>query len=126
MVNCHFDTMDIIINSLDMVVLAQSSGGGATTTSFQFDPSNVKALIGGFFGFILLISFVAAAGRIAWEFFVNKNQGGADMEVVYKMVFGIVGLIVFSVIWGTIFGDEFIVDASLESFDQIRSGGGTP
>lgn len=92
---------------------------------FDFSFDSFKQILGGFFGLILIIAFVAAVAQIAFSFFINRSQGGADMEIVWKKVIGMLIIIVFSLIWVAIFGTEFIVDASVDGFDSLQ-GGGTP
>lgn len=93
--------------------------------AFDFSFDSFKQILGGFFGLILIIAFVAAIAQIAFYYFVNRSQGGADMEVIWKKLIGMLVIIVFSLVWVAIFGTDFIVDASVDGFDSLQ-GGGTP
>ncbi len=91
-----------------------------TATSFgNFNFGNFRAILGGLFALILIICFVAAVAAIAWQFFVAKNKGGADMGVVWKMIVGIMCIIVFSLVWAAVFGQGLTVDADTTGFNNI-------
>lgn len=72
---------------------------------------NFEKYLGGFLGIILAIGFVGMIGGIIYEVFMGDGRhGGFSFQSISKYVFGMVAVIVLSIIWGTTIGKDFIID----------------